>query len=476
MFERIKIVLEERSFVTKEKENRTKRMTYVHWRKIMFFNALLISFLITTDTKAQEKDQLLFQRFENHFSLLDSLIFKCNKTTLPIENSSLKTDLHGHTLSEVDSLIDIKVQELQRAMRAETGLLISGQTYYRPSGGFGIDIDEDDVLEAYSAKAQVEVRWNIFSSSLHNRKGRLKELSLQGELEHVLLEQEHANLIVEKQKKYFREEYDSLLSSILQLRINNLQLLNDAQSYLASDRSIGTDELLKIMDEQAIAERLLTTIPKDYPTAAQLSQPEGGIIHLDTAQLKRHIYKNTLLLQVADLQIKLLQQKEENTSYLNTLNLSPFLRYSYYVRPELKRNSSNVDAGIAFQIPLSVQESRKRRALTAERLQKSVEKEELVARLIEQVDEILLEIERANKGLVGELKRIDILREYMQLRRQNYQGHIGEYNFISRIKEYNHYLTCWENYYSYQYKRDCYIADLQMFLNQQSILDFCIIQ
>ena len=95
--------------------------------------------------------------------------------------------------------------------------------------------------------------------------------------------------------------------------------------------------------------------------------------------------------------------------------------------------------------------------------------------LLEEVENILLDIERANRGLAGELKRIDMMRQYMQLRRENYQGHIGEYNFMSRIKEYNHYLTCWENYYSYQYKRDCCIAALQMYLPQQSVLDFCII-
>jgi hypothetical protein len=141
------------------------------------------------------------------------------------------------------------------------------------------------------------------------------------------------------------------------------------------------------------------------------------------------------------------------------------------MRPEMK-NSSNLDVGLSFQIPLSAQESRKKKALTAECLQKTMEKEEKTALLMENVELILLELERANRGLAGELKRIEVLRDYMKLRRENYQGHIGEYNFLSRIKEYNHYLTCWENYYSYQYKRDCCIADLQVFLLQQSIFDF----
>ena len=434
----------------------------------------ILSFLLPTGLQAQQKDNLLFRRFEEHFNLLDSLIFRVHEPASEVGVMAIETPLQEVGMSAVDSLIDAKVEAQQHALKAETGLLLSGNAYYRTGEGVGVDPDENDALEAYKAKAQVELRWNIMNSSLIGRKGRLKELSLQGQLEHVAVEQERARMVIEKQKEYFRLEYDSLLSSILQLRISNLQLLNDAQAYLASDRSIGTDELLKIMDEQAIAERLLTSIPKDYPVAAQLMKPQGEVVSLDTAVLKSHIREHALQLQVADLQIELLQQKEKNTTYWSAMSLSPFVRYSYYVRPEVN-NPSNVDAGIAFQLPLSMQESRKRKALSAERLQVTVEKEEMMLQLMEEMENILLDIERANRGLAGELKRIGVMREYMQLRRGNYQGHIGEYNFMSRIKEYNHYLTCWENYYSYQYKRDCCIADLQLFLHQQSVLDFCIV-
>ena len=434
----------------------------------------ILSFLLPTGLQAQQKDDLLFRRFEEHFNLLDSLIFRVHEPASEVGVMTIETPLQEVGMSAVDSLIDAKVEEQQRALKAETGLLLSGNAYYRTGQGLGVDPDENDALAAYSAKAQVELRWNIMNSALIGRKGRLNELSLQGQLEHAAMEREHARLAIERQKECFRIEYDSLLASILQLRISNLQLLNDAQAYLASDRSIGTDELLKIMDEQAIAERLLTSIPKDYPVAAQLMKPQGEVVSLDTALLKNHIREHALQLQVADLQIEFLQQKEKNTTYWSAMSLSPFVRYSYYVRPEVN-NPSNVDAGIAFQLPLSMQESRKRKALSAERLQVTVEKEEMMLQLMEEVENILLDIERANRGLAGELKRIGVMREYMQLRRGNYQGHIGEYNFMSRIKEYNHYLTCWENYYSYQYKRDCCIADLQLFLHQQSVLDFCIV-
>lgn len=435
---------------------------------------LILSVLSFSSVNAQSrrKDEMLFKRFETHFKMMDTLIFRQVPATTDFGLMAVDTISQSQGLNTMDSLIDAKVESQQRALKAETGLVLSGQTYYRAGQELGFDSDEDDAVAIYSVKAQAELRWNIMNSSLINRKEKLKELSLMGELERVALEQEYAKKMVERQKEYLRKEYDSLLMSVLKLRVNNLQLLTDAQMYLVSDRSIGTDELLKLMDEQAIAERLLETMPKDYPIASQLVRPLGGeAIQIDTARLKSYIRENALPLHMLDLQIEILQQKEESAGYWTSLGFSPFLRYSYYMRPEMK-NSSNLDVGLSFQIPLSAQESRKKKALTAECLQKTMEKEEKTALLMENVELILLELERANRGLAGELKRIEVLRDYMKLRRENYRGHIGEYNFLSRIKEYNHYLTCWENYYSYQYKRDCCIADLQVFLLQQSIFDF----
>jgi DNA-directed RNA polymerase subunit H (RpoH/RPB5) len=420
---------------------------------------------------AQTIDEKLFLQFENHFIFLDSLIFKQQvlQTSSNVKIESAPTSTIHDT---VDSLLYTKVEKQIHAMKAENGLLISGQSYYRLDDGIGFE--EDDALSRYKAKVQVELRWNFLSSSFINRKSRIKELEIKGELERVKLEGERIEELVEKQKKYFHEEYDSLLASVLQLRINNLKLLSEAQQYLVSDRSISTDELLKIMDEQAIAERQLVTIPKNYPLASQLVYPHGAIIKIDTANLKKYIAENDLKLYTSDLQIELLEQQEKSTTYWRTLNLSPFIRYSYYVRPEI-RSSSNVDAGIAFQIPLSVQEPRKRKALKAERLQKVMEKEVLIELITKKVELLFIEIDRANRGLEGELERIKKMRDYMKLRRENYQAHIGEYNFFSRIKEYNHYLTCWENFYTYQYKRDCCIAELQNYLPEYSVLKFCTI-
>jgi hypothetical protein len=182
--------------------------------------------------------------------------------------------------------------------------------------------------------------------------------------------------------------------------------------------------------------------------------------------------ENDLQLHQAGMQLDLLRMQEESTNYWRTLNLSPFVRYSYYVRPEMK-NSANVDAGMAFQIPLSSSQSKKRKALESERMQMSFEMEKQKNQLAGNIRMLFVELERANNGLQGEMDRIAGMRDYMQMRRENYQGHIGEYNVMQRLKEYNHYLVCWENYYSYLYRRNSVLVQLQAFLGGAGILEFC---
>lgn len=430
---------------------------------------------------SQHIDRELFQKFERRFVLLDSLIFtQSHAQSHPQSTTQGHRQIHFPVVAEsmgehffegsVDSLLVEKVANRKAALKAESGLLVSGQTYYRLDENLGYD--DEDALSRYSAKMQVELRWNFLSSSLVRRESRLNEIGIMGELEQAELYRKRLRELTDRQKEFFQFEYDSLLSGVMRLRIDNLKLLNQVQAYLVSDRSIATDELLKLMDEMAVAERQLAAIPGEYPVASQLSYPNGAIIGIDTDSLKKHIAENDISLRQAQLEIDLLHCREDNTSYWRTLNISPFVRYSYYVRPSMK-NSANVDAGIAFQIPLTSQVSRQQKAIKSERMQKIMERDDLEELVFTEVDNLLLEIERANKGLAGEMERIRQMKSYLALRKDNYKGHIGEYNYILRIKEYNHYLTCWENYFHYQFKRDCCIAELQNYLWGCSVMDFC---
>ena len=136
-------------------------------------------------------------------------------------------------------------------------------------------------------------------------------------------------------------------------------------------------------------------------------------------------------------------------------------------------NSSNIDAGVSFIIPISGESGKKRRALRAEKDVLSLEADRLAAVIADNIHLTVLDIERMNRSIAGEVKRLDEFRTYLTLRRKAYDGRIGEYNYLARMKEYNAYILCCERLLSFSYQRDCMLASLQIYLPDISILSFC---
>lgn len=428
---------------------------------------------------AQGTDALLFDQFEQRFLLLDSLIFRpaaaaSRDATIADRTKMPTTYLAGLGEEEnrrIDSLIDKKVHAQVKAMRADLGLSLQGQVYGRLDDELGFD--DEEAISRYTGKVQAEVRWNFLGSSFYHREGKTNEIRLRGEVERATRERANLGILIAKQKDYFHVKYDSLLSGILAHRIDNLALLADAQHYLLDEGALSSDELLAILNEKAEAERAFATITAPAAPADDLSGPEGIIVRVDSARLLRLVRENNIDLSVLELRRQLLDQQRENTTYLSTVNVSPFARYSYYTRTDWN-NSANVDVGVSFIIPLSTEAGRKRRALAAERDLLSLEKGQLTEQIMDDVRLHLLDIDRMNRSIQGEFNRMGELKVYLLARRDAYDNRIGEYSFLSRLKEYNTYLSCWERLLSYQYQRDCHLASLQAFLPDVFILEFCV--
>lgn len=425
----------------------------------------------------QDGSQRLFDTFEQRFVALDSLIFAqkgVDSLDVDVDNQPIYFQhwLIAKDSAEIgDSLIANQVDAEVRAMKHETGLGLTGQTYYRLDEGFAID--EDDAVSRYKAKIQVELRWNFLNSSLIHRKGRVQEIELQGDIERVQMDKTSlARLLAENQEVY-QQQYDSLLSGVLQHRLVNLNLMNDAQMYLLEHGNISSDEMLDIINDKAEAERALMAMSKTYPFADDLSRPSGLVVEIDSAGLMDYIREHHADLHLLQLQSDLLTQQMENHSYWTKLNISPFIRYSYYFRTELA-NSTNVDFGVNFNIPLTGEASKKRAAMDAKRMIIDKEKEQTTQKIIENIRAVLLDIERLNRISAAELNRMQDLKHYLQVRSNAYNNRKGGYNIILRTKEYNTYLICWEKFLSYQYQRDCLLMTLQTYLSDISIFEFCV--
>lgn len=410
--------------------------------------------------------------FDTRFRELDSLIFKSesrpmqasgNAALNPVESSSPSRDA-------LDRAIDSRVQAEIGEVKSLTGLRFTGQTYYRLDGALGMD--DDDPVSVYKGKIQAELRWYPFQSALFKRKGRIEELRLKGELDRLSYDKEDLGMLVERQKEAFRLYSDSLMSGVLLQRINNLTMLSDAYMYLLENENIASDDLLQILNEKAEAERQLASIPGDYLPAADLARPAGYFVEVDTAAYLQAVRDTQADISTLRLKMELLKQQEKNTSYWTEVNAAPFVRYSYYTRPSAP-NSSNVDAGLVFTVPLSFEFWKKKEALRAERTIVATEESHMAARIMEAVNATLTDIERYNNASIGEYRRMAELKKYLSLRGRAYDNRVGEYNRLARMKEYNSYLSCCEKFIDYQYRKDCAIADLQKFLTDESVLKFC---
>ena len=439
---------------------------------------LVILFVIcaTTMTYAQpDGSQRLFDTFEQRFVALDSLIFVSSDADSATADHPAVHFQHWwiaqDSTSAADSLITNQVNAEVRAMKHETGLALTGQTYYRLDEGLALD--EDDAVSRYKAKVQVELRWNFLNSSLIHRQGRKQAIELQGDIERIEMDKANLARLLAENQEFYQQKYDSLLSGILQHRLVNLTLMNDAQMYLLEHGNISSDEMLDIINDKAEAERALMAMSKTYPMANDLSHPSGLVVEIDSAGLLSYIREHHADLHLLQLQSELLTQQMKNHSYWTKLNISPFIRYSYYFRTDLA-NSTNVDFGVNFNIPITGEAGKKRAAMDAKRMIIDKEKEETTKKIEENIRAILLDIERLNRVSTAELHRMQDLKRYLQIRSHAYLNRKGGYNIILRTKEYNTYLVCWEKFLSYQYQRDCLLMTLQTYLTDTSIFDFCV--
>ena len=433
-------------------------------------------FCATILAYAQQDGSLrLFDTFEQRFVVLDSLIFASADVDSAVVDSQTVYFQHWwiaqDTTNVADSLITDLVDAEVRAMKHETGLALTGQTYYRLDEGLALD--EDDAVSRYKAKVQVELRWNFLNSSLIHRQGRKQAIELQGDMERIEMDKANLARLLAENQEYYQQKYDSLLSGILQHRLMNLTLMNDAQMYLLEHGNISSDEMLDIINDKAEAERALMAMSKNYPQADDLSHPSGLVVEIDSTRLMDYVRQHHADLHLLQLQSELLAQQMENHSYWTKLNLSPFVRYSYYFRTDLA-NSTNVDFGVNFNIPITGEASKKRAAMDAKRMIIDHEKEEAAKKIEENIRAILLDIERLNRISTAELHRMQDLKRYLQIRSNAYLNRKGGYNIILRTKEYNTYLLCWEKFLSYQYQRDCLLMTLQTYLTNISIFDFCV--
>ena len=398
---------------------------------------------------------------------MDSLVFH---NCAPDEgvDTAMMDFIVSQRVKEIDDMVEAQVA----AMKSHMGLDLRGQTYVRP--GKGLSYDPDDPLVAYNAKVQVEIEWNIFHSSLYKRALKIQELLLKGELNQLEQEKQAIEQTIILQKLSARHQYYGKLLTLLNNHADNLTLLAETQAYLLRNGKISSDDLLKLINEKAEIDRQLIAIRADSIINQLPIRPEATCITvLDTAALLGHIRMEHHDLKRFMLRRDLLETQRQNIDYLQTMDILPFTRFSYYNRDNV-HNTHNVDIGVTFKIPLTDETSRQRKALKAE--QDVVRRQQDVAtvQIEREILLILRELDNYNDNIKGEFERMRQLKGYLSMRINSYDNVSGEYSRIDRLQEYDAYLQAWERMISYAYQRDCKLIDLQSYVMDCPISQFLV--
>lgn len=426
----------------------------------------------SVDFDSQDETNRILERYDSRFEVMDSLVFRMPADTL----ASVALDY-----AEIDFIVKERVEAIDEAvdaqireMKARTGLDIRGQAYVRP--GNQISYDPDDPLVAYNAKLQAELEWNIFHSSLYKRATKIRELQLEGELRQLEYERDALAETIFRQKRSVRYRYYGRLLTVLGVHAENLRLLMQTQIYLLRNGKISSDDLLKVINEQAEVERQLIAIKSDSivtPLPANV-----GIAYIkvaDTASLMQYIREEHRDVRKLAMREELLGVQRKKTDYLQTMDILPFARVSYYNRPNV-HNTHNIDVGLSFKIPISAETARKRRAIRAEQSVVRIEQQRTCEQIEREVTALLRDIENYNENIYGEYERMVSLKSYIAMRKEGYRNVAGEYSRIDRLQEYNVYLQAWERMLTYAYQRDCQLMELQSYLSDEPVSRYLIIQ
>ena len=442
---------------------------------LSFMMTVLGSLLPGTAFAANEGGSRIISRFDSTFSTMDSLIFGSAATRQTVFTGGAVPGIEGSEAHAISPDLDMALRANTAAKLHEgngaTGLQLTGQAYYRIAGNGGVDDVAGDVGQGlYRSKFQAELRWYFLQSSLFGKEGRRNIAELEERIARAGYEKEKIDINEFWVQNRIDTYYDSITSGVLQHRVALLQLLDDAQQYLLGNENITSDDILKTLNDRLDAERKLAEIEGTYPAAMSLAGIKATIARIDSAALIKHVADEQGDMKILQLRMQLLEQREKNVKWWSAINVAPFIRYSNYFR--VGPDTYNLDAGITFTVPLNDEFRRKKRTLSSERVVLESEQERLSRRVADKTAIVVAEVGKLNRASMSEIKRIAGIREYLKGRNEAYKKGRGEYNRLSRAKEYAMYVGCLERLIEYQYRRDCLIANLQSLLPDETILRF----
>lgn len=441
--------------------NKKEKTTKITLLFLLLCNTLVAQ--IPTAADPLSKDNLIIA-FQQRFDAMDSLISGVFHTSNP-------SILQQWDYSAPEGVESIKqsIQAQTDLFKSQNGLDLSGHLYARPLGKMGYD--SDDPSAAYTAKAQLELRWNIFQSSLMNRANNIRELQLQGELEQLEFEKQAMSRLIFDYKLNIEREFNSSLLFLLNYHSDNIHLITQTEAFLLKQGSIASDDILKNMEKQVDIDRQINAIKSHDIFDTPSCLPIILTVNIDSATLVNSILNSYLDIKALNLEMEIADCRTNSIKWFEQASLYPFVRYSWYARTT-SGSMNNLDAGIGFSIPLSTETTNRRRAANAKKAVLEYRKTQAIEQIMFEVNTIIKDIKLCNSYIQSEQEHLNELRQYLADRNDSYVNGSGDYNRLHRLEEYNALLSSWEKLLENGYKRDLKLADLQSYVTNVSISQY----
>ena len=403
------------------------------------------------------KNEDVLKHFQKRFAQLDTLL----KNQVTVASPTAQLGYIDRSISAyTDSLYGAKTAHETLAFNRHTGLEITGQTYMRPDEALK-NVDEEDNVSVYKAKAQAELGWNIINSRFYQGKAKREKIALANELARLQQKKRLATASYDKAAERITDQYNRYIGITIAHRLENLDIMNEAYQFMLEKDRISNDKMLKVMNDKMEAEYDLSILcaSKDID-----GQPVYRIvptrIDVDTTTLWKYVTQESMDARISNVKVQMADNESTLTNYLATARLTPFVRWSSYWTSN-SRISSNADVGVRFTLPLYNESGRKKKALATEKEIIRNTRTSDVATLKQECETLVKKVENINRAIATEAFHITQMGKYVAMRRYAYKNQKTGYNYLARMEEYTGYLESMERMYKLMQNRALAIINIQ---------------
>lgn len=417
------------------------------------------------------KNDSVLRDFHRRFRVMERVVFHPVPYTMP------QAPVFGFPDDDdlTDSLYRVKAATDVLALERNTGLEVTGKVYGRLSKKLTnfLSSDEDDPVSVYKAKVQAEVGWDWINSKYYHRHDKEWGIRLSADIAKARQRLDMGRADMDAWADTLEQHWNHVIAGVMLCHVRNLDVLNEAYQMMLEQDRITSGQLLDVMNEKMQLEfQLAQFFAKDsVAPREQLVWLQPRAVVVDTLALRAQIAAANPQNKLNMLRIQKLDNDAKLLSYVATMRLTPFARWSTYLTSR-DRLSNNADFGVRFTFPLWNDTRRRKESIEVQKDILRNENSNYTDNVMTHCRMSIDAIRRLNQAIAVEYHHLTQLKKYLAMRQNTYAKNQGRYSYIDRLLEYNQYLKSMERLYTQMKDRSLSIIQIQRLANVPNVNSF----